>query len=288
MSTSVLRAIARLDAVPTATDNPSRLTARLEGSHFHHLTRVLRAKPGQPIEIIDTANGIAVRGLLEAIADPVVTISDATIVPADLSPKITLCAALLKSAAMDFVVERTLEVGVSEIHLFNADRTQGRLKAADAERKLARYSRIAETVLKQGGMTSVPELQLHASLSDLLGTMHKGDPGPSEQRLCMVSGYETQSALLKDKIQEIPTLNQLVSNSWEPRTAGKTQAADALEKTSRNAEFYLIIGPEGGFTDPELETAKNCQYRWVSLGPRTLRAETAALVSTALLRIFLA
>ncbi|HEX7081746.1 MAG TPA: 16S rRNA (uracil(1498)-N(3))-methyltransferase [Gammaproteobacteria bacterium] len=159
--------------------------------------------------------------------------------------RLTLVQALPKADAMDFVVQKVTELGVHALWPVTTDYTVVRLGPDRAERRAAHWRRIAQSACEQCGRHRPPDIREVASLDDALG----GLPQPS------------------------------VRIVLDPRADSSLEAA---ERTA-NAVF-LLVGPEGGFSSPDLERIDEHGFERMRLGPRTLRAETAAIIGAGLLQ----
>jgi 16S rRNA (uracil1498-N3)-methyltransferase len=158
---------------------------------------------------------------------------------------VTLGLALAKGEAMEQVVRQATEMGVTRLLPFSS--TYSEKSAPErAGRRFARWQRQAQESLKSCQRLFLPEIAAVQDFSAIL-------TGPEEMKFLCYEG-ERGGGLLA-------CLNR-------PRPAG----------------VRLLIGPEGGFAPEEVSQALEAGFRVVSLGPRRLRVETAALVSLAILQ----
>lgn len=156
--------------------------------------------------------------------------------------RLTLGAALLKGGRTEAVIEKATELGVTEIVLYASARAVPRVSAADAPGKLARWRKIAEGAARQCGRTDPPALRL-LSFADML------------RALAAARG---------------------------PRVFYWESAAPGAPEPEAGPEAAVVTGPEGGFTADEAEAARAQGFAIRGLGPRILRAETAAVLAVAL------
>lgn len=171
---------------------------------------------------------------------------------APLSPEstlaLTLAVALLKGEKFDLVVQKATELGVTRIIPVIAARSDVRLRdAGDATRRVERWSRLALEACKQSGRARLPDIESPTSFSNLLETER------SEE--CRVMFAERSGSGLDEAI-------------------GETKAKSMI----------ALLGPEGGWEDDEIAIAGSKGWEIVTLGGRTLRAETAAIAFSALLQ----
>ena len=165
--------------------------------------------------------------------------------------KLTLAVALLKGEKFELVVQKTTELGVARIVPLKTIRADVRLPdPADAQKRITRWQRIALEAAKQSGRAFVPQVAAPTEFSLWLQSRDNN----SEQRIMF---SERGGAPLLETISD-----------WEAKPA--TMAA--------------LVGSEGGWSDEELQQAREIGWQIVTLGGRTLRAETAAIVVTGLLQ----
>jgi 16S rRNA (uracil1498-N3)-methyltransferase len=216
---------------------------RLRGKELRRLRDVLRLHPGALIEVFDGAGGLWAAEV-EVVAP---TTAELRVLHAverrTESPLcLTLAVAVAKAAKLDWVVEKTTELGVARIVAFFSERTVPERDAGG--RRLARWRRIAESAAAQSGRSACPSVDEIGDLSDVL-------------RLCR----SHERAVL----------------FWEE--ADRPLATGGDESPHR---VLLITGAEGGFTQREAAAALASGCTVVRLGPRILRAETAAVTAVSL------
>lgn len=255
----------------------------LTGDNFHHLSHVLRLKAGECIEIINHAAGQIYRCNLQQVSTTtaVAKIEGVEVLPS--VPPLTLLVGTTKPSTCDFILEKSIEIGVSRVCFFAATRSQeGNKRLIN---RLDRFERVIEGATKQSGGTATKgQVLLFSSLKEALNLLH-----PSA-KVGVTSGH--CRFLLKQSAP--PLLNLTTISHWndsaipgEESTQLRTRGdvSSALERDDKSAEFFLIVGPEGGLTSEEGELATFYDYLSVSIGPKVLRSETAALVGAALISI---
>ena len=233
-------------------------TAFLTGEHASHLSRVLRAQIGQEFDI---ATGDAVRlGTITSISDDRVEFALGSEIIVKASARLTLVLAIFKFDRMEWAIEKCTEIGVARIIPLIARRTDAHLAAAAAKRQ-ERWLRIARQAAEQSRRMSPPEISIPIKLSEL------GSAGvPPATKL--EDGNAAAGA--KDCVPKIVLAESEQSTSL--RNALPLSASEAV----------LAVGPEGGWTDDELSWFHSAGWTSASLGETILRAETAAIVATAL------
>ena len=215
--------------------------AELIGDAARHLTRVLRVEPGQRYEISD-GRAAWLAQIAEARGPRVVFRVIEPVETAELGVHITLCAALVKFDRLEWMIEKATELGVERIQPVDAARSEKGLFQASAKRA-ERWARIAREAAEQSRRLRAPEILAAVRLEDCLK-----EPGGARYRL------EEASA---------PPLPRL------------------LAAAERSEELHLLVGPEGGWTPEERVRAAEAGWLPASLGPRVLRAETAAIAAVA-------
>jgi 16S rRNA (uracil1498-N3)-methyltransferase len=220
-------------------------TAALVGEHAGHLVRVLRAEVGQEFDI---ATGTEVRrGTITSISDGRVEFALGSLFEVKPLPEITLALAVFKFDRMEWAIEKCTEVGAGRIVPVIARRTDAHLAAAAAKRH-ERWLRIAVQASEQARRSGPPEISTPVKLKELASVVPSGTRVVLAESLAGSEG----SARLGDFFQ------------------------------SATGDVALAVGPEGGWADEELAWFHDSGWVAASLGGTILRAETAAIVATAI------
>jgi 16S rRNA (uracil1498-N3)-methyltransferase len=221
-------------------------TVVLDPDQSHHLVAVLRVREGDPI-IALAADGS--RWSCEvASAGPPVTLAIAERYQgpdADPEGHLTVAISTLKGGRTADTVRALTELGVSAIVVFTAKRTVARPDSARAEKQLARWRTIAEEATRQCGRAQVPEVSYEAGL-----------PPGGDAHVFL----------------------------WEEASPEEGAAAALSEAAERGGagRLTILVGPEGGLDSGEAQALLSDGWRAASLGPRLLRAETAATTAAVL------
>ncbi len=226
--------------------NDSRTTAALTGTQAAHLARVLRAQPGQVFDVV--ANGFLHRAEVTAVRDDEVTFALHEEREAETALPLHLLLAVFKFDHFEWAVEKATELGVGTITPVLARRTEKHLAQAAAKR-VERWRRIAHEAAQQSRRTDVPTIADPAALAAALSAT-----------------ATTPTRILLAEVEEQHTL----------RAALEACAADDARA---NADIALAVGPEGGWAPDELQRFTDAHWQHVTLGPRILRAETAAIAA---------
>lgn len=219
-------------------------TALIRGSEASHMARVLRMAPGE--EIIIPCQGE------ERICELIVVSSELVKAKekarrqcaADPQKKITLYQAYMKSDKMEWIAQKAVELGISEMVPFISSRCVKVPDQKSAAKAKTRLERIAFEAIKQCGRASMMSIEDTISFESLCRRVEKTP--------LTLFAYENTDLALRDALDP-----------------------EALE-------IALIIGPEGGFSKEEAQRLVDCGARQVSLGKRILRGETAAIALSAI------
>lgn len=221
-------------------------TIALPEAVAHHIA-VVRLAPGELITLFNGEGG-EVQASIVSVAKRSVT---ATVVAttareAELPFAVTLAQALPEASKMDWIIEKAVELGVSTIHPLAAQRCVVRLSAERAEKKHAHWQGIIVSASEQSGRNRLASLN---ALEEFPRWLAHSTVAP---RL-LLSPRGTQTLA-----------------TW----AGERKAQDII----------LMVGPEGGFSATEEDLAIAAGAIPLSMGPRVLRTETAALAAVAMLQ----
>ena len=222
-------------------DETSGDRATLTGSHAEHLYRVLRARVGQEFDV--AANGVVRRGTIFRISNSRVDFDLGEEVPAAAVADVTLALSIFKFDRMEWALEKCTELGVSRFIPVIARRTEAHLASA-ASKRVERWRRVVQQASEQSRRLAAPEIANPVKLQEILET-------PADLRI-LLSEVEG-SVSLKESVHSF-TLGQRI---------------------------LLAFGPEGGWTQPEVEEFATAGWESASLGTNILRAETAAIAATA-------
>ena len=229
----------------TSSENDGMLRGKISESDYTHITKVLRLGAGDRITVFDTES-TEYEGILTDISSKAITLQVHGTRRLQTEPELelNLFQAILKGNRMDGVISQATQLGVSEIFPVISERTQVRSTA-----KIDRWNKIALESTKQCGRATPPLVSEPVDFRNSFGVRKQ-----SEMKIIL---YENQGELLGDYI-------------------------DSLQKPA--SSINVFIGPEGGFSKEEVTLAKENGYIALGLGKRILRAETASVVSLALLQ----
>jgi 16S rRNA (uracil1498-N3)-methyltransferase len=235
-------------------DSWDKTTARLSGAQATHLARVLRAQTGMQFDIV--AGDRVRRGEIVEISDLIIEFALGEEIDADPALPVTLLLAIFKFDRLEWAIEKATELGVERIIPVIARRTEKHLAQAAAAR-VERWRRIAREAAQQSRRSDAVEILDPLQVKDAIREE------PEAMRLLLAESERT--AMLRDAL-----------------TAPNENVGETSPRRIR-----LAIGPEGGWTPEEETLFANEGWAPVSLGPRILRAETAAITAVSIVAAWL-
>lgn len=218
----------------------------LEGVNARHIGRVLRMQPGDKLQIVSD-DGVSALAQVTSIDGERVYVRCLEKLAESHEPRVKLVLAqgLAKGEKMDFIIQKAVEMGAYSIVPVAMEHSVVRLEGVKAAKKVERWQKIAESAAKQSKRDIIPQVQPVQTMAQMLA---------NNSCQMKIIAYECEDRLsLKAALREANAANI--------------------------SELLLIIGPEGGISESELEQARSAGAVPVTLGRRILRAETAGLVA---------
>jgi 16S rRNA (uracil1498-N3)-methyltransferase len=219
-------------------------TASLTGDQAVHLARVLRAEPGQIFDVV--AGGFLRRATVVNATEREVIFALGEELEAEAALPVHLLLAVIKFDHYEWGLEKLTELGAARITPVLARRTEKHLALASPKR-VARWRRIALEAAQQSRRSDLPQID---------------DPLPLKQALAEMTA--PTKLLLAETEQDNTLSAALERNSSAPESS---------------PNIALAIGPEGGWTADEVQLFADHSWQPITLGPRILRAETAAIAA---------
>lgn len=226
-------------------------TISLTGEEARHILLSRRIRAGEIIEIQDPA--------WHRFESEVIEISKGSILvqvlreietPKESDLKITIFQAIIKEQPLDFIIQKATELGVERLTLFNSKNSVDRFK--DIEKKLVRWRKVGVEAAKQSGRIKSIEIEYLDDANEMINKIKNLE----------------QVFLLE------PSAKETFRSTW--KLSSQVEQAD---------EIGILVGPEGGFTESEVEEfTKIKNIGLVNMGPRILRADTAAITSAAVIQ----
>jgi len=236
--------------------------ARLEGAAHHHLARVLRLGPGDPLALSDE-RGTIHRGRIASVeaASLEVELEEQLPPPLTPRPRVTLIYGLSRRTRSEWVLQKATELGVDAIALASCARSVAHPEAD----RLPRWEEIVRQAAGQSGRSVLPAILPPAPLALVL------------------EGYAGVRARGRTLICD-PSGRPLTALLGPPAIAAERHVVVRPERTERQVieELAVAVGPEGGFDEEELQAADALGFERAALGPLVLRTETAALAALTL------
>jgi len=222
----------------------------ISGAEARHIQRVLRLKEGDEIALFD-GKGKEYWGTIETQRHHRTTVKIVrTTTPRRESPiEVILGQGLLKGDKMDYVFQKTTEMGVSAIFPFISSRTIPIVGGERAERRWNRWKRIVVESAKQCGRVIPPR----------------------------VEGIRHFTSILEVSFHDVVKLIL-----WEKEERFLKERMRGVDKNSR--KFLFLVGPEGGFCEGEISAAQARGFIPAGLGARILRSETVAVAMLSILQ----
>jgi 16S rRNA (uracil1498-N3)-methyltransferase len=232
--------------VPPETINRDRVV--ISGPQVHHIVNVLRLKAGDEITLFD-GSGYEYRSRITVFQPGKLVVDiQAKLRPAVESPvNIVLGQALIKMDKLELVIQKATELGVSRIVPLVCARSR-RIAPQVLARKQERWRRIAAEAAQQCGRIRPPRVEGLRGMDQFCA-----DFGAAGLKLIC---WQQEGRRLREVLAEVEPVDEVV----------------------------LLIGPEGDFEPEEVSLAQECGFIPVGLGPRTLRAETAAIAALCLIQ----
>ncbi len=235
----------RLNRVHVEAAVGGRVHVELDGTAANHVARVLRLRAGDPLILFDNAGGEYAATVVSFGRDTVrVAVGEHDTISRESPLRVTLAQGISRGERMDVVVQKATELGVWRIVPLLTERTVVRLNEAQAANRLRHWRAIVVAACEQCGRNDVPQVTAPMGLQEFL-------------------------------VSDLPEGLRLLLNP-----DGGLKARDLPASTATT----LLIGPEGGLSATERTAAGVAQFQGLSLGPRILRTETAALAALAIIQ----
>lgn len=231
-------------------ENIGKDTIIIDGGDYNHIKNVLRMKIGDEITVTG-GNNNDYRCTIEGFKNDEVIAAVDEIIPNDreLPARIHLFQGIPKGDKMELIIQKCVELGVSEIIPVSMKRCVAKYDSKKAASKIARFRSISESAAKQSGRSIIPEIK---------------EPLTYDEAIKYASGMD---------IKLVPY--ELAESMDE---TGK-----AIRNIKHGMDVAVFIGPEGGFDGSEIDKAIENDFSVISLGKRILRTETAGLAVMSIL-----
>ncbi len=224
----------------------------ITGSDYNHIKNVLRMNIGD--KFLVSENGKSHLCVIEKIENDTVIakITEENYNDTSLGINIFLFQGLPKADKMELIIQKCVELGVTGIIPVEMANCVVKLEEKKKASKVARWQAISESAAKQSKRNIIPKIY------DVM--TYKNAIKMAEELDIIIVPYENEK--------------------------GMTATKETLKKLKKGMNIGIIIGAEGGFSEKEIETAKELGADIVSLGKRILRTETAAITATAMCMLY--
>ena len=222
-------------------------TVNLNAHQTHYLRQVLRLRPGDALVLF---NGLGderhavIDSLTRTVSRVQITGAAEPIPPSPLA--LHLLQSVTKAESMDLIIQKSVELGVESISPVLSEFSVVKLDENRVTRRLAHWQKIAQSACEQSGRHCPPTINIPENFLEILATVP-----------CSAT-----------------------------RVVLHPSTSNTLQNFSRNfdrvSELHILIGPEGGLSPSEVDAADSAGFHVLSIGPRTLRAETAAIAACTL------
>lgn len=215
----------------------------LTGEHHHHLSHVLRMTVGDELELVFSDGSVYLAQITEIDRDETILTVTESIAGHELPVEISLCQGLPKSDKMEMIIQKTIELGVTEIIPLQMKHCVVRYDEKKQRSRQERWQKISESAAKQSGRDRIP----------------------------VVRGITSIERLVAD-IKEFDLV--LVPCEW---AQSMVHTREVLNDIRTGMKLAIVIGPEGGFAPEEVKKLEDAGAKTISLGKRILRTETAGM-----------
>lgn len=231
-------------------------TITILGEDVKHIKNVLRKDKGDKIEICNQENGRTYNCQINNIEDNrIITKIIEQIEEQEDRIKIDIYQGLPKADKMELIIQKSVELGANAIIPVAMKRCVVKIDSKDEDKKISRWQKIAESAAKQSGRNTIPEIRNIVTVDGIAQLIGEYDS--------VIIAYENEKdntikkelLKLKDNLQEKGKIN-----------------------------IAVVIGPEGGLEEKDVELLKQNGAKIVTLGNRILRTETVALNMLSVIR----
>ncbi len=231
--------------------------AEVKGEEFHHLARVLRKNVGDMVYLFDGTGKIYTARIVRITDEKAeCEIVEESFMKGEIEVELCVAQAILKNTdRFEFALEKLTELGVKYIIPLVTERVISAKSPLDiSNRKIERWKKIILSACKQSNRALIPELGEPVDFKNLISVAEE-----YERKIVLHESENFKRILFYDYLNELEKVNSIL----------------------------IAIGPEGGFSDAEVEMAISAGFDVISLGERRLRSETASIVGAGVIVQFL-
>jgi 16S rRNA (uracil1498-N3)-methyltransferase len=234
---------------PDALEN--KTTCELGPDNLKYLKQVMRLKNGDRINIFD-GFGREFEAIIKDFSTKKVLIELGKIIPTEEKKiRITLAQAIPKAGKMDTIVKSASELGADVIIPFYAARSVGRIAGEKISLKVARWQKISGEAARSSHSSHIAKISKVSSFADMIA---------------------------------LASCDALKLIFWEEESQKTIKDIFMAETRAATKDFFIVVGPEGGFSKDEIMMAQEAGFISVSLGKQILKVETAAAAIISILQ----
>lgn len=217
------------------------------GEDVKHIKNVLRKQIGDNIEICDQDTEKSYICKIEKIEnESILTSIVEELQSYDDKIKVDIYQGLPKADKMELIIQKSVELGVNAIIPVAMKRCVVKIDSKDESKKITRWQKIAESAAKQSGRNTIPAIKNIVNVEKIIQLIKEYD--------CVIVAYEN-----------------------EKNNTIKRELLEIKENIHDKVKIAVVIGPEGGLEEKDVEMLKQNGTKIVTLGNRILRTETVAL-----------
>lgn len=220
------------------------------GQDVNHIKKVLRAKIGDELQICNSQNGENFLCKIDNLEEEkiICQIKEKIQEQVESNIEVTIFQGLPKADKMEYIIQKSVELGVYDITPVEMKRCVVKLNEKDKSKKIERWQKISEVAAKQCGRDIIPQINNIINIKNICNLIQKYD-------MVLVAYENEEKNTLKEQLENIKKQNNSKSK----------------------VKIGIIIGPEGGLEEKDVETLKENGAKVITLGRRILRTETVAL-----------
>lgn len=224
----------------------------INGQDVKHIRNVLRAKVGEELEICNSETGENFLCSISEFNEDKIwcNIEQKIQEETESNVKVTIFQGLPKADKMEYIIQKSVELGVYDITPVDMKRCVVKLDEKNAKKKIERWQKISEVAAKQCGRNIIPQINNVINIKKLCEIVESYD-------IVLVAYENEENKSLKNELNQIK--NTILNNQ------------------SQEFKIGIVIGPEGGLEKQDVENLERSGAKIITLGKRILRTETVAL-----------
>lgn len=224
----------------------------INGQDVKHIRNVLRAKVGEELEICNSETGENFLCSISEFNEDKIwcKIEQKIQEETESNVKVTIFQGLPKADKMEYIIQKSVELGVYDITPVDMKRCVVKLDEKNAKKKIERWQKISEVAAKQCGRNIIPQINNVINIKKLCEIVENYD-------IVLVAYENEENNSLKNELSQIKST--IINNQ------------------SQEFKIGIVIGPEGGLEKQDVENLERSGAKIITLGKRILRTETVAL-----------